>query len=136
MIVVGVGASRGVTAEELLDLVQDTLAGLGLELRAVGRLATVEGKGDEEGLVEAARVLGVPLVTHSAAALAAVNVPNPSDAALAAVGTPSVCEAAALIETGAHLLVPKRRSSPSNGPALCTIAVARTAEHPSKENHP
>lgn len=125
-LVVGVGASRGVGAGEVLGLVRDTLAEHGLSPLSVARLATVDAKADEEGLVEAARVLGVPLVTHPAAALAGVEVPNPSAAPLAAVGTPSVCEAAALIGNGSELLVPKRRSAREDGrPAMCTAAVAR-----------
>lgn len=129
-LVVGVGASRGVATAEVLGLVRATLADHGLSPLSIARLATVDAKADEPGLIEAARVLGVPLVTHPADALAAVDVPNPSPAPLAAVGTPSVCEAAALIENGSELLVPKRKSTPATGgdatgPAMCTVAVAR-----------
>ncbi|WP_055590343.1 precorrin-3B C(17)-methyltransferase [Peterkaempfera griseoplana] len=127
-LVVGVGASRGVTAGEVLELVAETLAGAGLSPASVARLATVEAKADEEGILEAARRLGVPVTTHSAEVLAAVPVPNPSAAPLAAVGTPSVAEAAALASApGGVLLVPKRKSQPVGRPAMCTVAVARRA---------
>lgn len=124
-LVVGVGASRGVPAQEVLDLVLGTLAEHGLSPRSVSHLASVDAKADEAGLIEAARALGVPVVTHPAPQLAAIDVPNPSPAPLAAVGTPSVCEAAALVEPGTRLLVPKRKSAPAHGPAMCTVAVAR-----------
>ncbi|MGW1893134.1 precorrin-3B C(17)-methyltransferase [Streptomyces sp. NPDC002004] len=124
-LVVGVGASRGAPVEEVLGLVRDALRGAGLSPASVAELATVEAKAGEPGLVAAAEALGVPLVTHSADALARVEVPNPSDAPLAAVGTPSVAEAAALA-LGGELLVPKRKSVRADGaPAMATCAVVR-----------
>ncbi|GAA2229682.1 precorrin-3B C(17)-methyltransferase [Streptomyces indiaensis] len=121
-LVVGVGASRGAPTEEVLGLVEDALREAGLAVASVAELATVDAKAEETGIVEAARRLGVPLVTYSAQELAGVDVPNPSDAPLAAVGTPSVAEAAALVG-GGELLVPKRKSAAS--PAMATCAVVR-----------
>jgi cobalt-precorrin 5A hydrolase/precorrin-3B C17-methyltransferase len=117
-LVVGVGASRGVSAEEVLDLLDTALADAGLSPLSVAHLATVDVKADEPGIVGAAARRGWPLVTFSAERLAGVVVPNPSAAPLAAVGTPSVAEASALIGAVA-LVVPKRRS------ARATVAVAR-----------
>lgn len=125
-LVVGVGASRGVTAEEVLGLVHDALADAGLSPHSLRCLATVDAKAEEQGLVEAARTLGVELLTFGADALAAVPVPNPSAAPLAAVGTPSVAEAAAVLGAdGGELLLPKRKSTPEGRAAMCTVAVAR-----------
>jgi cobalt-precorrin 5A hydrolase / cobalt-factor III methyltransferase / precorrin-3B C17-methyltransferase len=117
-LVAGVGASRGVTAEEVLGLIGEALAVGGLAEGSVATLATVEAKAGEEGIVEAAHQGGWPLVAYPAGQLAAVPVPNPGTAALAAVGTPSVAEAAALASGGA-LVVPKRKS------AMATVALAR-----------
>jgi cobalt-precorrin 5A hydrolase / precorrin-3B C17-methyltransferase len=117
-LVVGVGASRGVYAEEVLSLIGEALAVGGLAQGSVATLATVEAKADEVGVKEAARMGGWPLVAYPADRLAAVPVPNPSDAARAAVGTPSVAEAAALV-SGDVLVVPKRKS------AMATVALAR-----------
>ncbi|MCM2577536.1 precorrin-3B C(17)-methyltransferase [Streptomyces meridianus] len=126
-LVVGVGASRGAPADEVLGLVAETLADAGLSARSVTALATVDAKAGEPGLVEAARRLGVELRTFPAPELAAVEVPNPSGAPLAAVGTPSVAEAAALLEAGpgAELPAAKRKSAPRGRPAMATAAVAR-----------
>lgn len=120
-LVVGVGASKGVTAEEVGALIAGSLADAGLAVKSVTALATVTAKADEPGIVRAAAGLGVPLVTYEAAELARVDVPNPSHAPLTAVGTPSVAEAAALLEAGpgAGLAVEKRKS------AMATVAVAR-----------
>ncbi|MFJ6645164.1 precorrin-3B C(17)-methyltransferase [Streptomyces sp. NPDC091290] len=124
-LVVGVGASRGAPADEVLTLVRDALRDAGLSAASVAELATVDAKAGEPGIVEAAARLGVPLVTHAPERLAAVPVPHPSDAPLAAVDTPSVAEAAALIG-GGDLLVPKRKSQRADGsPAMATCAVAR-----------
>ncbi|MEV7386255.1 precorrin-3B C(17)-methyltransferase [Streptomyces sp. NPDC091215] len=124
-LVVGVGASRGAPADEVLGLVEEALRDAGLSPRSVAELATVDAKAGEPGIVEAAARLGVPVVTYSAEELAGVKVPNPSDAPLAAVGTPSVAEAAALVG-GGELLVPKRKSEREDGlPAMATCAVVR-----------
>ncbi|MFF4032569.1 precorrin-3B C(17)-methyltransferase [Streptomyces sviceus] len=124
-LVVGVGASKGAPAEEVWELIEGSLREAGLSPRSVAALATVDAKAEEPGIVAAAGRLGVPLVTHSAEELAAVEVPNPSDAPLAAVGTPSVAEAAALVR-GGELLVPKRKSVRADGaPAMATCAVVR-----------
>ncbi|MEU1189499.1 precorrin-3B C(17)-methyltransferase [Streptomyces sp. NPDC005859] len=121
-LVVGVGASKGAPVDEVLELVEGVLREAGLSVRSLAELATVDAKAGEPGIVEAARRLGVPVVTYSAEELAGVEVPNPSDAPLAAVGTPSVAEAAALIG-GGELLVPKRKSA--GVPATATCAVVR-----------
>ena len=102
MIVVGVGARSGVTAEEVLAAVDAVLpAGTGPV-----RLATLDTRAAEPGLREAAARRGWPLAGHPAATLGTVGVPTPSDRVAAAVGTASVAEAAALL-TGGRLLVDK-----------------------------
>ncbi|MGW1213319.1 precorrin-3B C(17)-methyltransferase [Streptomyces sp. NPDC002499] len=124
-LVVGVGASRGAPVNEVLGLISDALRAAGLSVANIAELATVDAKADEPGIIQAAQRLSVPLVTHSAEELAAVEVPNPSDAPLAAVGTPSVAEAAALVG-GGELLVPKRKSERADGQAaMATCAVVR-----------
>ena len=115
---VGVGASRGVSAAEVLGLIDATLAGAGLSSLSVAGLATVDAKADEPGLTEAAALRGWTLTTYPARVLAAVDVPHPSEAARAAVGTPSVAEAAAL--TRGDVLVAAKQKS-----AMATAAVAR-----------
>ena len=118
-LVLGVGASRGVSVEELDELVTATLAEHGLSARSVSMVATVEAKADERGIVEMCARTGWPLVTHSAEVLAATAAPNPSQYPLDAVGTPSVAEAAALQH--GTLVVEKTKS------AMATVAVSRIA---------
>ena len=118
-LLVGVGASRGAPAAEIGQLIDGTLAELGLSAGSVRHIATADVKADEPGLLAAAAGRGWPVVTFPAGRLAAVPVPNPSEVVRRAVGTPSVAEAAALIEPGATLLAAKRAS------AHATVAVAR-----------
>jgi len=117
-LVAGVGASKGVTADEVLALLDEALAVGGLSRDSMTALATIDAKAAEEGIVAAARQGGWPLYSYPPGQLAAVEVPNPGEAALAAVGTPSVAEAAALI-AGHELVVAKRKS------AMATVALAR-----------
>jgi histidinol-phosphate aminotransferase len=122
-VVVGVGAGRGVSAEEVTELVGAALDAVGLGPADVRCLATAEAKACEPGIAAVAEQLGVALVTFPAAALAKVAVPHPSTAPLAALGTPSVAEAAALLAAGpgSELALAKRKS------ARATVALARTA---------
>ncbi|MDX6645888.1 MAG: cobalt-precorrin hydrolase / cobalt-factor methyltransferase / precorrin-3B [Miltoncostaeaceae bacterium] len=119
-LVVGVGSSTGVGAEEVLALVDEALAAGGLAAQSVGALATVDRRAREPGILAAAAERGWPLLTFPAERLAAVAVPTPSEVVRAAVGTPSVAEAAALLASdGGEMVVAKRRS------AAATAAVAR-----------
>jgi cobalt-precorrin 5A hydrolase/precorrin-3B C17-methyltransferase len=118
-LIVGAGSSRGAAAAEIGQLIDATLADLGLSPRSVRYLATVDAKADEEGLLAAAADRGWRVVTFGAGELAGVPVPNPSEVVRRAVGTPSVAEAAALIDPDATLLAAKRTS------AHATVAVAR-----------
>jgi len=116
---VGVGASKGAAADEIGQLIDDTLRELGVSPRSVRHLGTADLKADEPGLLAAAAGRGWPVVTFPGSRLAAVPVPNPSEVVRRAAGTPSVAEAAALIEPGAVLLAAKRAS------AHATVAVSR-----------
>jgi cobalt-precorrin 5A hydrolase/precorrin-3B C17-methyltransferase len=130
-IVVGVGASRGVSAEEVLETVDAAVAEAGLSPASVVTLATADLKADEHGILEAARLRRWPLVCHPASELAEVEVPNPSEIVRAAAGTPSVAEAAALYRgpgrAPGRLLVHKKKSAREY--PMATAAVAEQADH-------
>lgn len=117
-LVAGVGCSRGAGADEILALLDSSLAEAGLSKKSVAALVSIDVKRDEAGLLNAAGRLGVPVRFHPAEALSAVGPPNPSEVVREAVGTPSVAEAAVLA-SGAELVVDKRKS------AMATVAVGR-----------
>ncbi|MFC4338080.1 precorrin-3B C(17)-methyltransferase [Salininema proteolyticum] len=116
----GIGSSRGVSAEEVGKLIDETLAEAGLSPASVAGVASIDVKADEEGITQAAVQRGWEVVYHSAEELNEADVPNPSAVVAQTVGTPSVSEAAALLH-GDELVVPKRRS------AMATVAVSRRA---------
>ncbi|MEU8076159.1 precorrin-3B C(17)-methyltransferase [Catellatospora citrea] len=123
-LVLGIGASRGVSEGEIAELVARVLDEAGLAAESVCAVATADVKADEAGLVAYAASRGLPLLTFPAAELAMVAVPNPSEVVRAAVGTPSVAEAAALLAARARgrdaALVAGKTAS-----AMATVAVAR-----------
>jgi cobalt-precorrin 5A hydrolase/precorrin-3B C17-methyltransferase len=123
-LVIGVGASRGASADEIEALIDAGLAEARVAVGSVRALATIDLKADEPGIVEVSRRRGWPLLTFPAGELSTAAVPNPSEVVRAAVGTPSVAEAAALLAAraagrGAQLVLPKRAG------AMATVAVAR-----------
>jgi cobalt-precorrin 5A hydrolase len=121
---VGIGARSGVRTTAVRALLEQVLAGHGLDPSGAV-FATVTARADEPGLREALGP-GVEVVVWRAEELAAEPVPHPSGRVAGAVGTPSVAEAAALRTartlsgaTGAGLVVPK-----TVGDGV-TVAVAR-----------
>ncbi|RBY90352.1 uroporphyrinogen-III C-methyltransferase [Blastococcus sp. TBT05-19] len=116
---VGIGLASGVSAEEVLAAVDAVLP----DPRAPVRLATLDTRAGEPGLVAAAARRGWALTGHPASRLARVAVPTPSAGVAARVGTPSVAEAAALVE-GGSLLVPKTVHG------RVTVALAVPPPHP------
>jgi len=123
-----------VSAAEVLELADATLAAAGLDAGCVRAIATVEARRDEPGIAAAAAGRGWALVAHPADVLTRVPVPAPSALAAAAVGTPSVAEAAALLGDQ-----PVRPAAPGGGAGVipgvlvagkrrsahATVAVAR-----------
>lgn len=124
----GVGCRRGVAASEVLDLIHKVCEENDLELKAVTCLASADLKADEAGLVEAARILGVPLLTFSAGEMAVYPPAEVSPKAASALGLPGVCEPAARCAArGGPLLIHKQTLG------RVTLAVARRLPGPAVE---
>lgn len=102
MIVAGLGFRHGVSAEELLQVLEQAALAASLPLRGVARLATVTDRSGEAGLIAAAERLGVPIVPVDENELRAADqqVTTRSARVLAGYGVGSVCEAAALAAAG------------------------------------
>jgi 5,6-dimethylbenzimidazole synthase len=106
-LVVGVGLRAGTSYRELRDLVDAALAEAGGG--AVRTVITIEGRETEPGLQRLVASLNAHLETARAEELKRETVPTPSDQVEHLTSTPSVAEAAVLL-TGAELVVPKRTS--------------------------
>lgn len=109
---VGVGCRRGVGATEIVAAVKEVLTKYGLEPLALAGLASITAKEDEQGLVEAARLLHLPLRFFTPEELSDAPTLTPSAMAAQLFGVEhiSVSEGAALLSAGgeeATLLVPK-----------------------------
>src|SRR3954470_4451679 len=105
MTVVGIGMVPGVTADEVLAAVDAVLPAGRPDMRPDVRLATLDTRADEPGLVEAATRRGWRVDAYPSSVLAAVRVPSPSARVAELVGTPSVAEAAALVDGGTLTVV-------------------------------
>ena len=131
-LVAGVGCRRGVDVVHLRALLESTLQDYGLARHSLAKIATIDIKADEPGIIALAKSLGVPLEIYTAAELNAVvnrpvasesdnelNRPTPS-AAQDLLGVFGVSEPAAMLAAGANGLVAPRTKSDR-----ATIAIAR-----------
>jgi len=125
-LIAGVGCERGTSAEEVIGLIESTLAEAHLSPLSLAAVATVDIKADEPAIHAAAAHFSVParFLTVAELDLERSRLANPSAAVEAEIGTPSVAEAAAL-KAGA-LVVPKRKSAR----ATCAIGHAETPIDP------
>lgn len=123
-LVLGIGCSRGASEQEITELVETTLATHGLSPLAVAAVASLDRKADEPGLRALVQRWRWPLVTFSAAELAAVAGEwSTSEIVRRAVGVGGVAEPAALRGAGVERLLVRKVKT-----AHVTLAIARCAE--------
>lgn len=60
-VIVGIGCRRGISAEAVVEAVQEALSRISVGMHEVRYIASADIKADEEGLLKAARILGIPL---------------------------------------------------------------------------
>jgi cobalt-precorrin 5A hydrolase len=120
-IIVGVGCRRGIDPDRIVDAVKRAVLEVGIALEEVRYIASVDIKADEEGLLVAARVLGIPLRL-----IPSVDIRNSqrefgrSDFVHDRVNLPAVAEPAALLAGRRTELVSSKKAY--NG---VTVALAR-----------
>jgi cobalt-precorrin 5A hydrolase/precorrin-3B C17-methyltransferase len=124
VLALGLGCERGADANELLKLIDDSLARAGLAPEAIACVASLDLKMDEAAMTAVAQRLNRPLRFFDATQLEAETprLANPSETVFKAVGCHGVAEAAALAAAGplATLVVAKTKS------ARATCAIARS----------
>ncbi len=128
-VALGIGCDRSTPAATIAQAVAAALAQANLAEDAVQRVASIDLKSDEAGLLEFAAARNWRVAFYPAAELAKVAVPNPSETVRKYTGTPSVSEAAALLAAEADmaaLLVEKFRLRGPDG-RNATISIARIA---------
>jgi cobalt-precorrin 5A hydrolase len=117
----GVGCNRNTPAHEIQSLLMDALAAHQLSPAILERIASIDAKRDETGLLRLGEDLELPIDFFDPGRLDRVEgIQTPSAMAAKHMGTKSVCEAAAILATGnGTLIVPKQRTR------NVTVAIAR-----------
>ena len=126
-IALGLGCDRNTPAATIAQCIAEALSVCGATLADVESVASIDLKADEAGLLALAAEYGWRIHFYPAAALAAVDVPNPSETVRKYTGTPSVSEAAALLAANAdktHLIIEKHKLRGPDG-RNATVSIAR-----------
>lgn len=106
----GVGCRRGVTEKEVYTAVNTALAEAGVSPLSVGKIATIDIKGDEAGLISFAEKAGLPMEFYTAMELNTKKPPSGRSRIVEQkTGAGGVCEPAALLSSGAKRLWLKKR---------------------------
>lgn len=101
-LIVGIGCRRGAKAEIIIEAVKEALSRIKADAKEVRLLACADIKAHEEGLIEAAERMGIPLrLIPSNEIKEAKKVFTRSELAQKRVGLPAVAEPAALL-AGKH----------------------------------
>lgn len=124
MIAAGIGARKGVQANDVLAAVDAALKTYGVARVALSGLYSNMSKSAEAGLLDAAKQLGIEChaIAHQKLRKAAERTITHSGASIAATGLASLSEAAALAAAGpgARLLGPRI----AVGPVTCALATS------------
>jgi len=106
-VILGVGCRKDIPAENVMGAVRSVLDEACIDIRAVGRIASIVNKREEKGLLETAEELGAETVFYTADELNAVPGDfEESEFVKKTVGTGNVCERAAVL-AGGELLIKK-----------------------------
>ncbi|WP_019849769.1 cobalt-precorrin 5A hydrolase [Desulfitobacterium sp. PCE1] len=110
---IGVGCRRGVSREQVMEAIEGSLKQIGISPKSIQGLYSIELKADEAGIIEAARILGIPFHTFSSQEIQSINEQQglrPSEYVKEKIGVDGVCEAASLLGTSqGELVLPKQK---------------------------
>jgi cobalt-precorrin 5A hydrolase len=110
-LIAGVGCCRGTSAPAIRTAIEEVFAICRLSLFRLRGIASIDIKKDEQGLLDCAEALGLPLHLFSAEELnAAIGEFSGSDFVREVTGTDNVCERAAALAAGSkgRIIVPKQ----------------------------
>ncbi len=111
VIVLGMGCNRNTPLEEIESVVHATLDDLGLSIRSVKAVASIDLKKDEEGLLALCRKYGWEFVTYSPEQLNRIPLKEPSETVFRYTGAYGVSEPAAKLYGNTNqLLINKKKS--------------------------
>ena len=116
--IIGIGTRRGITKEEVIEAVEQALGECGASLEDVTAFASAKLKENEEGLLEAVGLLGIPVQFLPDEVLNSYNPPSESQASR--FGLKGVAEPAALALSEKNELICRKKVY-----GRVTIAIAR-----------
>jgi cobalt-precorrin 5A hydrolase len=120
-LVAGIGCNRNTPMDEIKRLLDEVLKNHRLAGSSLNRIATVDLKADEPGLLELAKTLSVPIDFFSREKLGQVKtIQTPSTRVENHIGVKSVCEAAAILASQMGPLIVPKQKTPN-----VTVAIAR-----------
>lgn len=104
----GIGCKKGIAAEKVEAAVHAACDAAGIDLRAIGSVASIDLKKDEEGILSFCKKHSLPFVTYSAEELKAVSGEYSESEFVAKVtGVGNVCERSAVLSSGGELIFKK-----------------------------
>ncbi len=118
LLYVGVGCNRGTLGKDIYEFIVELFERYGFYTQSICELVSTEKKNTEQGIYEAASMLGVRPRFLNHIELGGISVPNPSKIVEKHMGVKSVCEAAALLASKGKLILEKHKTRD------VTIAVA------------
>jgi len=122
-LVAGIGCNRHTSMEEIKDFLNEVIEKNRLAGASLNRIATIDIKADEQGLVALAKALEVPIDFYSRRELKGVEgIRTPSARVEKHIGVKSVCEAAAILGSRMGALIVPKQTAPN-----VTVAIARKA---------
>ena len=120
-LVAGIGCNRNTPMDEIKRLLDEVLKNNYLAVSSLSRIATVDLKADEPGLLELAKTLSLPIDFFSREKLGQVqDIQTPSTLVENHIGVKSVCEAAAILASQMGSLIVPKHKTPN-----VTVAIAR-----------
>ncbi len=126
---IGIGCNRGTSAAQIEHAARETCRQHGVFFEAVSRLASIDLKQDEEGLLQFAARHGLDLQWYNADSLNSVPGVTPSPAAQKATGAKAVAEPAAILAAQTHTLLIRKTKWKDVTIAVSEIAKRLTAEY-------
>ena len=132
----GIGCNRGTTAAQIEAAAKETCQRNGLQFQAVSRLASIDLKEDEQGLLQFAAAHGLDLLWYNADLLNSVPGITLSPAAQKATGAQAVADPAALLAAGCHTLLIRKTKWKDVTIALAEIPFRLTAGYRSSAPDP
>lgn len=99
VIALGIGCNRGTSAEEIEQVIKETLTELRLSIKSVKAICTIDLKKDEEGLLAVAHKYSWEFIYYSPQELNEMNIEEPSETVFKYTGAYAVSEPAVKLYT-------------------------------------